>query len=120
MAASNKAEILSEAMGSFQTVEVPIGKAKIVLRELSVAERQTLNEAMFEIKDGELVVDAEGYYILRKGVKNIHDYWIAATATPTFTVEELAELPPSLRRKLFEEARKVNGFEPAEKTAKNS
>ena len=120
MAASKKEEILAEAMASFQSVEVPVGKSRIVLRELSVAERKALNETLFEVKDGELVVDAEGYYVLRKGVANIHDIWIAATATPTFTVEELAGLPLSLRRRLFDEARKINGFEPAEKTAKNS
>ena len=120
MAASKKEEILAEAMGSFQSVEVPIGKSKVVLREMSVAERRSLNETLFEVKDGELVVDGEGYYILRKGIGNIHDYWIAATATPAFTVEELEKLPLSLRKKLFDEARKVNGFESAEKTAKNS
>lgn len=120
MPASKKEEILTEAMASFQSVEVAIGpKTKIVLRELSVSERKTLNETLFEVKDGELVVDAEGYYTLRKGIDNTHDVWIAATATPAFTVEELKDLPLSLRKRLFEEARKVNGFEPAEKTAKN-
>ncbi len=118
MAASKKDEILSEAMGSFLSVEVPVGKAKISLRELSVAERKTLNETLFEVKDGELVEDAEGYYVMRKGV-NVHDSWICATATPPFTLADLANLPLSLRKRLFDEARKVNGFEPAEKTAKN-
>ena len=119
MPASAKEAIMAEAMASFLTVEVPIGKEKVVLRELSVTERKTLNEQMFEHKNGEPVVDAEGYYTLRKGI-SANDCWIAATANPAFTVEELAGLPLSLRRRLAEEARKVNGIEPAEKTAKNS
>ena len=120
MGVSTKEEILKEAMGSFKTVDVTIGKAKITLRELSVAERKKLNETLFQTKDGELVVDAEGYHTLRPGIDNVHDYWIAATSTPPFTVDDLAAAPLSVRKMLFDEARKVNGFEPAEKTAKNS
>ena len=118
MAASAKEAILKEAMASFQTVEVNVGKERIVLRELSVAERKTLNESMFETKDGELVVDKDDNYTVRKGIK-IHDSWIFATSQPTITVEDLADLPLSLRKRLYDEARKVNGFVSAETTAKN-
>ncbi len=119
MSASKKEEILIEAMGSFLSIEVPVGKSKIVLRELSVDARRKLDESLFEMQDGEFVKDGDGYMKVRKEVKNIHDHWIAATAEPQLTIEELAALPLSLRKRLFDEARKINGFEPAEKTAKN-
>ena len=120
MAASKKEEILAEAMGSFQTVEVAVKTKVIMLRELSKDERRKLDESLFEMKDGEFVKDKDGYLGVRKEVKNIHDYWIAATATPAFTVEELEAWPPSLRKRLFDEARKINGFELPAVTAKNS
>ena len=124
---SSKEQIHAEALNSFRTVEAAVGAAKIVLRELSVAERRQLDACMFEMKDGEFVteerVDKDGKpykgNVIRKDFSHYDEHWIAATATPAFTVEELIPWPNSLKASLGEAARKVNGIEPAETTAKN-
>ena len=124
---SSKEQIHAAAMTSFRTVEVPVGAAKIVLRELSVAERRQLDACMFEMKDGEFVteerVDKDGKpykgNVIRKDFSHYDEHWIAATAIPAFTVEELIPWPNSLKAALADEARKINGIEPAEQTAKN-
>ncbi len=122
MAVSKKNDIMAQAMGSFQTKEFPIGNAAIKLRELSVAEQRKLDETVFEMKEGEFVV-TEGRRVVRKDFKHWDEHWIAATATTAdgpFTVEELIPWPASLKTNIADEARKLNGIEPADKTAKNS
>jgi hypothetical protein len=120
MSVSKKEQIVAEAMGSFRTAEFPVGKAVIQLRELSVVEQRVLDEMIFEIKDGEFVINDKGNRVVRKGFQHWDEHWIAATATPMFTVEELIPFPASLKSTLGDAARKLNGILPAEQTAKNS
>jgi hypothetical protein len=124
MAVSKKSEIVAEAMGCFKTKEVPIGNKVIQLRELTVTEQRALDEKIFVMGDGDLAreffVNDKGNRVVREDFKHWDEHWIAATATPTFTVDELIPWPASLKAMLGDEARKINGILPADQTAKNS
>lgn len=126
MAVSTKDQIQAQAMSSFQSVEVTIGSSKAVLRELSHAERQALDASNFQTKDGELVTrvdpkDGETYLIPVEEKRPLHmERWIAATINPTFTVEEIAAWPVSLKKRISDEAKRINNIEVAATTAKNS
>ncbi len=120
MAASSKEEVLAQAKTSFKTLEVGVGTAKVEFRELSHAERKALDESNYQVKDGELVQDAEGYLVpvVEKHPRYM-ERWIAATISPTLTVDEVYPLPLSLKREWSLAAKKINGIEPASETAKN-
>lgn len=117
--ASTKEQISAQAMGSFKTVEVDIGSAKAVLRELPQAERRALDESSYQMKDGEFVEDKDGF-LVPINPKFFYERWIAATITPAFTVEEIAPWPVSLKKRLCDAAKLVNNIEPAATVAKNS
>lgn len=123
-AMSTKDEIQAAAMKSHRTVEVEIGTAKATLRELSRDERRALDQSNYQHKDGEFLTkeeNGESYLVPVEEKESRHaERWIAATISPAFTVEEIAPWPASLKARLLEEARRVNGIEPAEKIAKNS
>lgn len=123
---STKEEIMAAAMTAHRTVEVEIGTAKATLREMSHDEARKLEESLWQYKDGKPLIkkgaDGEEY-----GIPTVDgpewrfaERWIAATISPAFTVDEIAQWPASLKRRLLEEAKKVNGIEPAETIAKNS
>jgi hypothetical protein len=119
MATSTKEEIQKAALSSFGTVEVKIGAATAVLRELSDAERKALDAKNYQMKDGELVVDEKGF-LTTIDPKFYLERWIEATITPAFSVAEIALWPLSLKKHICEEAKKINGIKSDAETAKNS
>lgn len=126
---STKEQIQKAALIAFQKEEVSIGDAKAVLFELSQPKRRQLNARLyitaadsdepltFDDKDNE---DPNGkIWHFREGIKYLEE-WICATIEPAFTVDEITEWPESLKRRLFEQSRRINGIPSAETVAKNS
>jgi hypothetical protein len=120
MANGTKEQVYTDAMASFQSVEVTIGKTTATLRELSDDARRALDDANYERNtDGKFREDDKGF-LIAKDPEQYLSRWIAATITPAFTVDEISKWPQSLRKRLCEAAKKINGIEPAAETAKNS
>ena len=117
---STKAQIQKEAKTSFRTVEVLIGNAKATLRELGHADREALDKSNYEMNaEGGFVVDKDDF-LVPINVEQYMERWIAATIEPSFTVEEIADWPVSLKRHLCDEAKVVNNIASAATIAKNS
>lgn len=117
---STKEEIQKAALSAFKTVEVSVGPAKATLRELTRTERDALDRTNYERKpdDSGFAEDGKGF-LVPINAEGYLERWIAATITPAFTVEEIADWPVSLKRMLCDQAKRVNNIEPAEATAKN-
>ena len=115
-----KEMIDAAAKSMFKTVEVDIGGKKARLRELSKTQMDELDKINFEQKpDGSGPVEDENGKLTIIDVSKYYDNWIAATIEPRFTADEVKDWPFSLKKDLLEKAKKVNGIEPAETTAKN-
>jgi hypothetical protein len=123
MSENTKEQVLAAARGKFAKKDVFLDDAKkvaVTIRELSRSERDALNAKIFvtDASTGKpLTVNAQGQpdpkgeeWKYRDGV-NLVAEWLAATMTPTFTVEELqgADWPESLKRTLYKEAMAING-----------
>ena len=115
-----KEMIDAAARAMFKTVEVDIGKTKARLRELSKTEMDALDKINFKQKpDGSGPVEDANGKLTIIDVMKYYDNWIAATIEPKFTAEEVKDWPFSLKKELLEKAKKINGIEPADTTAKN-
>jgi hypothetical protein len=118
--ANTKEQIQAAAKKKFKTENVDLGDGiKITLRELTRKDRDALDTRIFKRKaDGSLEV-AEGCYVPVPG-SHFNEEWIAATATPALTVEDLLadDWPDSLKAELRLTAQKINGVTVAE-AAKN-
>ena len=115
MAESTKDQIVAAARLRFATKAVPIdaaGSVTVTVRELPRPERDALDDRVLDKA-------ADGTRLIKPNVHFVEE-WLAITMTPAFTVGELltADWPYSLKEKLFEEARAINGFTVAE-AAKN-
>lgn len=115
-----KEKIQAEALLALEKIEVDIGKAKAEMRELTEDEMNALEKTIYKQKeDGSgPEVDADGKLTITD-LDLYFNLWIATTLMPKFTVEEVSKWPRSLRKKLLEKAKKVNGIEPIETIAKN-
>lgn len=117
---STKEEVLAAARGMFHTIEKELvpGGAKITVRELSRAERDQLDERLFDHDEtgSRILVDeddqpsAKGKYVKMKAGVRVMEEWLAVTMEPAMTVEELLTIPDSVKRPVFDEARKLNGL----------
>ena len=123
---ATKEQIHAAAMASHRTVEVEIGSVKATLRELSVAERKQLDESNYQKNGDDFATrvdpkDGETYLVpIEEKVSMHNERWIAATMQPAVPIEQIAQWPVSLKRRLAEEAKKVNNVDVAAVTAKNS
>jgi hypothetical protein len=117
---STKEQIQKAAMSAFKTLEVLIGTEKATLRELTRGERDALDRSNYERKpdDSGFAADADGFMVPINPEQYL-ERWIAATITPAFTVDEIAEWPVSLKRTVCDQAKRVNNVEPAAAVAKN-
>ena len=123
---ATKEQIHAAAMTSNRTVEVKIGTIDATMRELSVAERKQLDESNYQKNGDDFLTrvdpkDGETYLVpIEEKVSMHNERWIAATLLPAVPIEQIAQWPVSLKRRLAEEAKKVNNIDVAAVTAKNS
>jgi len=119
--ANTKDQIQAAARKKFKSENVDLGDGvKITLRELTRKDREALNGRLWKRKpDGELEQDDKGFLVPVPGA-HFNEEWIAATATPALTVEDLLvdDWPDSLKVELRLAAQKINGVTLAE-AAKN-
>ena len=129
---STREDIKAAALKRRKTKDIPLGDGVTVsVHEMTPAENRSLFDRMWEKgpdgnylvvdKDGKPSTNGDGYYMTKPGI-NVKREWLLATMTPADAVDDILtdDVPDSLKEELFNEARAINGIEPADVTAKNS
>jgi hypothetical protein len=129
--ANGNEQVLAAARKRGKKKDIDLGDGvQVTVRELSRTERKELYERMFMKgpDDKFIIVDKndkptteDGFYKVREGVVVMRE-WLLAAMTPAEAVDGILadDVPDSVKLEIFEEARKINGIEPASEIAKNS